>query len=326
MALVRTRVGTLRPMIPSAEPTRFFFVHVQKTAGTSLFIRFGNQFAPSEIYPDDTDGGLMTDMPQLKVDRLLQRWVARREQIRVVAGHFPLCTVQLLDAPFVTLTVVREPVARTLSYLRHHRKILPEARDASLEQIYDDPLRFEGLVHNHMVKMFSLSTDEMDDGVMTRVEFTRERLERAKQGLASVDVLGLQEDFETFCTDLEQRFGWDLGDPAVANDTEPTEVPAGLLDRIAEDNALDAELYEYAVALVRSRREATACARPADGVSARSPGWCAERGAVRRARRASPAASCRPRRGSSRSRRGCRARWRRGRRRCRRDRARRARP
>jgi hypothetical protein len=71
-------------------------------------------------------------------------------------------------------------------------------------------------------------------------------------------VVGLREDYETFCTELEQRFGWDLGEPGNrANATEPEDVPAGLVERILEDNALDVELYEYAVQLVQERSTAS---------------------------------------------------------------------
>ena len=38
--------------------------------------------------------------PQLMVPMLLRRWEARRDEIRVVTGHFPLCTIELLDADF----------------------------------------------------------------------------------------------------------------------------------------------------------------------------------------------------------------------------------
>ncbi len=56
---------------------------------------------------------------------LLERWKARRDEIRVVTGHFPLCVTELLDADFATFTVLRDPVERTLSYLRHHRDTTP---------------------------------------------------------------------------------------------------------------------------------------------------------------------------------------------------------
>ena len=243
---------------------RWFFVHVQKTGGTDLFTRIGGDptiplqherwFTEDEIYPNTTDGDVFTVAPQLSVDQLLVRWKERRDQIRIVLGHFPLCTADLLDAEFTTLTVLREPVERTLSFLRHHRRLTPEDRDRPLEAIYDDPFRYESLLHNHMVKMFALTTDEMTDGMLTAVEFTPEHLERAKQQLETIDVMGLQEQFEAFCLELERRFGWPLGEPFYANRTSPIDVPESFKSRIAADNAMDVELYDFARGLVRARR------------------------------------------------------------------------
>jgi hypothetical protein len=228
----------------SAPPQRFFFVHLQKTAGTALLRRMVNHFGPAGVYPGPDDGA--PPLSTLAVDNLLARWNARQDEIRVVTGHFPLCTVELLGAPFDTLTILREPVERTLSFLRHHREMTPEDADRPLEDIYSDPLRFE-LVHNHMVKMFSLSVDEMTDGALTHVTFSRERLDRAKERLAAVDVVGVQEHFDDFCETLRLRYGWDLGAPLFMNRTKPVDVAEPFRRRIADDNALDVELYEFAL-------------------------------------------------------------------------------
>jgi hypothetical protein len=238
---------------PVAEPApdpRFFFVHVQKTAGTALFQRLRDHFGVDGVYPNDSDGDLLVVAPQIMVPQLLDRWAARRDEIRVVAGHFPLCTVGLLDAPFRTFTVLREPVERTLSYLRHHRVLTPEDRDKSLEEIYEDPFRFHGLIHNHMVKMFGMTAEEMNGGVLTHLEFTDDHLRRAKEKLPSVDVVGLQEHFDDFCAEVERRFGIDLGEPRYANRTEQVDVSPAFRARIADDNAMDVELYEFARTLV----------------------------------------------------------------------------
>jgi hypothetical protein len=235
-------------------PRRFFFIHVQKTAGTALFQRLRNQFGADGVYPNESDGDLIVVAPQIMVPQLLERWAARRDEIRVVSGHFPLCTVGLLDAPFITLTVLREPVERTLSYLRHHRVLTAEDRDKSLEEIYEDDFRFHGLIHNHMVKMFGMTAEEMDGGVLTHVEFTPEHLARAKDLLPTVDVVGLQEDFDDFCAEIEARYAIDLGDPRFANRTEAVDVTEAFRARIAEDNAMDVEFYEYARALVAQRQ------------------------------------------------------------------------
>ena len=110
------------------------------------------------------------------------------------------------------MTVLRHPLERTVSYMRDHRRRTPEDAELTLEEVYDDDLRFHGLIHNHMTKMLSLTPEEMNEGVLTRVEFTPERLERAKERLAGVDVVGLQEEFDSFCAELSARFGWSLDD------------------------------------------------------------------------------------------------------------------
>lgn len=233
---------------------RFFFVHLQKTAGTTLFMRLKRHFDREAIYPPEHDNGDVAAI--ISVEHLRRRWEEIGERVAIVTGHFPLCTTELLGGTWTTLTVLRDPVERTLSYLRHHKAMTPQDEDRSLEEIYDDPFRFHGLVHNHMVKMFSLTTNEMSDGALTRVEFTPERLARAKANLARVDVLGLQEDFEAFCEDLSRRYGWRLGKPAHTNRTEQVEVPSSFLRRIVNDNADDIELFEFARELYTARARA----------------------------------------------------------------------
>ena len=230
---------------PDASP-RFFFMHLQKTAGTALWRRLQHQFDEQSIYPGPGDG----DPPEavLSVGHLIERWTARRDQIRVVTGHFPLCTIAMLGAPFVTLTVLREPVERTLSALRDQQERGPELRGSPLEVIYDDPVR-ASLMRNHMVKMLSLTTDEMTDGALTPIELTRHHLERAQDQLATIDVVGFQERFEDFCAELIDRFGWDLGPPVLMNRTTSVAVADALRARISEDNALDLQLYEFAQSL-----------------------------------------------------------------------------
>jgi hypothetical protein len=243
---------------PAAEPPRFFYVHLQKTAGTALFRRLRIQFGRRAVYPMPEYQG--SPDTSLGVDELRLRWAEHRDEIRVVTGHFPLCVTELLDAPFTTFTVLREPVERALSFLRHQRQEEPRFHGATLEEIYADPVCREGLIRNHMVRMLSLTVDEMTDGALTPVTVDEARLERAQQNLAHrIDVVGVQERFEEFCDELTARFGWDLGDPQFANRSAPAEVDDELKERIAVDNAMDLALYRFAVDEVvepRSRERA----------------------------------------------------------------------
>ena len=237
---------------PDVEPLRFFFVHLQKTAGTALFRRLRHHFGTDAVYPLPEYQG--TPETSLDVDLLRTRFAANRSDIRVVTGHFPLCVTEALGVPFATFTVLREPVDRALSFLRHQREEEPRFAGASLEEIYEDPVCREGLLTNHMVRMLSLSLDEMTVGALTPVDVNDRRLEVAMANLAGrIDVVGVQERFEEFCTTLSDRFGWDLGAPQFANRTRPYEASAELRARIAHDNEADAALHAYAIELVQHR-------------------------------------------------------------------------
>lgn len=241
----------------TVDERRFFFAHVQKAAGTSLFVQLQRHFERDEIYPDPSDK-IPGPAPTVFVSHLRDRYRVRRDRIRIVTGHFPVRASELLGDDFITLTVVRDPVERTLSFLRHHRRRTPADADRPLEALYDDPIRFHGLIHNNMVKMFSLTPEEMvaGDGLMTHVkDFTAARLEQAKQGLAGVDVMGIDTQFHDFVDELGTRFGWRLGAPSHTNRTEPHEVAKAFRRRIEEDNAADVELFAFALELDSQRRK-----------------------------------------------------------------------
>jgi hypothetical protein len=228
-----------------AEPQRYFFVHLQKTAGTALFRRLRHHFGVAAVYPMPQYQG--TPEAVLDVELLAERFSQHRAAIRVVTGHFPLCTVDRLGVPFSTFTVLREPVERALSFLRHQSQEEPRFRGATLEEIYDDPVCRDGLIRNHMVRMLSLSLEEMTDGALTPIPVDEDRLAVATEALERrIDVVGIQERFDAFCEALADRFGWDLGKPQFANRTAAMEANQELCERIAADNELDVRLYRVA--------------------------------------------------------------------------------
>ena len=234
----------------SGRPQRYFFVHMQKTAGMALRRRLINHFGETAVYPtQDVDGPDLVRL-LLSIDDLRERIAERGSEIRVIAGHFPLCTAELIGGRLTTLTLLREPVERTLSFLRQHRETNPSAGHKSLEELYHDPFWFRFVTHNHMTKMLSLEPAEMTSGMLTGVDLDRDHLERAKRALAGIDAVGLQERFEDFCDELGVRFGWDLGEPLMVNTSASVDVPESFRARIAEDNALDIELYEFARELI----------------------------------------------------------------------------
>lgn len=235
---------------------RLFFVHLQKTAGTALFKRLRRAVGERAVYPLPSEQG--TPEVVLDVERLRRRLRESGEQFRVVTGHFPLATVDLLAAELGTVrtfTVLRDPVERVLSFLRHQREVEPRFAGCSLEDVYGDPISTGALVVDHQVRMLSLTVEEMTDGALSPVEVDDARVGRALHNLIHrVDVFGVQEHFEEFCTELSSVFGLDLGEPLFMNRTSPVAVPDGLRQQIAADNHHDVRFYEQAVSVLHRRR------------------------------------------------------------------------
>lgn len=231
----------------------YFFVHLQKTAGTALFRRLRHHFGTDAVYPRPDEQG--TPEVVLGVDRLLSRLAEEPGAFQVVTGHFPLAVADLLPAGCRTFTLLRDPVERVLSWLRHQREVEARFADSPLEAVYEDPVATTGLLRNHQVKMLSMTVEEMTNGALSPVVVDDARVATAADNLEHrIDVMGVQEDFEGFCEVLATTFGWDLGDPVFMNRTKPTPATGALRRRIAADNAADIELYDFAASLWSTRR------------------------------------------------------------------------
>jgi hypothetical protein len=230
---------------------RFFFIHVMKTAGTTLLEQIRSNFDADEVYPlEGVDGDMRTAYTSL--DFLTSLPPDRRRRIRVFAGHFPYVATELMGGGFTTLTVLRDPVERTLSYLGTRRR----KHGGTLEQIYEDPLRFPLLIRDHQAKVFSLTSADRPQSFMDVIDVDSERLALAKANLARVDVVGLQERFGEMMSELEARFGWRARGVPNRNRGGADRVPVSLRRRIAEDNRADMEFYEFALELYASRQPA----------------------------------------------------------------------
>jgi hypothetical protein len=180
----------------------------------------------------------------------------RRAAIRVYIGHFPYIAYQMLGIPCVTATILREPIARSISHVMHVKR-QPRFRDVAYEAIYEDPYAFGFFLHNHQTKYFSMTEDDPLKSIMNVIDIDDRRLALAKANLEQIDVVGLIEQYDAFLGEFRERFGWTVQAGVVANvSTENWEPSAAMRRKIEADNEGDIELYEHARALLTSRRRA----------------------------------------------------------------------
>jgi hypothetical protein len=236
----------------SDQAPKYFFVHVMKTAGGTLRRHIVAIHERDRVYPSDPPDGDMFEA-NTRIDRLRSLSPERRRRVQVFTGHFPFFAVEVLELDLTTFTILRDPVERTISYLRARKANHPEHRDMRLEEIYEDPFHFPCLIRDHQAKIFALRPDDGAESYMHVIDVDDERLALAKANLERVDVIGLQERFGEMLRELEARFGWRFGSVEDKNVGGRGAVPDSFRRRIAEDNGADMEFYEFARELYASR-------------------------------------------------------------------------
>jgi Sulfotransferase domain len=251
------------PPPDGGEDQRFFFIHIQKTGGTSLRQHLLANFDRAVVYPPKPEKGVTKSAGlyafltyYLLGKELVDLPAAEQARYRLFHGHMPYAVTQLLSftRPITTLTVLREPVARTLSVLGQKKQHNPLYKDATFEEIYDDRNIFEGEIHNHQAKVFAVPNDSNLLSGYDHFPVGPAELEVAKRNLDNVDVIGLQSDLPSFLAELERRFGWvSLQTAPRKNVGMERKVSQAFTDRIAAENEIDVAFYQYAVDLVKSR-------------------------------------------------------------------------
>ncbi|MDH3706407.1 MAG: hypothetical protein OES57_10085 [Acidimicrobiia bacterium] len=234
-----------------ADPERrFFFLHAMRTGGTTFVWHLKANFGPTHVFPTPEDApGDHVSVTSVEYLRSVPR--ERWDDFTAVTGHFPYFVLELLPHRYEKLTILREPVARTASFLQQWQRVPGAWQGLPLEQIYDDP-QIIPHYRNHMTKLFGLTVDAGHYAV--RVDVDDAFMARAKTNLESMDVIGFTENHGDFIDQVVARYG--LRRPSMPDQhvTDGEPLPASLLERIRRDNAADIELYEHAQALVANRR------------------------------------------------------------------------
>lgn len=233
----------------------YCFTHVMKTGGSSLVMYMHQVLTVDLVYPRPGDGL----KAYFSLEELRGIDPGRRANIRGYRGHFPAFAADIVGAT-KTFTLLRHPVDRVVSHVtqqqRQHRP------DATLEAVYDDPFYFPVFFDNHQTKVFALGEEDEAGSFMSTIPFDAGRLEAAKERLASYDVVGLQEDHPAAVRAIQAAFGWEPPKKEWwAMVGGAVDVPQRLRDRIAEDNAWDMELYDWAVRTVAVGAPPAASAR-----------------------------------------------------------------
>ena len=235
---------------------RFFFLHVMRTGGTTFLWHLKANFGPDRVYPTASDNPETHEsVTSVAYLRAVPR--ERFDDFAVVTGHFPYFVLDELPHRYETLTILREPVARTLSFLHQWQRVPGRWQGQPIEVIYDEPLIIPHY-QNHMTKLYGLTASSGAEHYAVDVDIDPDFLDRAKANLATIDTIGFTENHDQMLDQVEQRYGWRRPGVPDQHVTEKTELPESFIERIREDNAADIEFYEYARKMVAERNAGVA--------------------------------------------------------------------
>jgi hypothetical protein len=257
---------------------RAFFVHVMKTGGTSLLNNATRNVGRGRMRPGTEPADFVEAVARYtSVTALAALPAATRDQIDFFAAHVPYEAHRVVGEGLLTLSVLREPVGRTVSYLQQCARLNPEHAGWPLEAIYEDEWFHVRFVRNHQTKVFSMTlaeslrppvVDEPADPTVASARLWLElaggalnhpivvddaRFAVALDNLAAVDLLGVHEGYDDFLGLVERRLGWDIDRAERAREGRPVEVSPAFARRITEDNAYDVELHRRAAELGTDR-------------------------------------------------------------------------
>jgi hypothetical protein len=228
---------------------KYLFIHIPKTAGVKLrhniHMNVGYPQARICVPEEGSDLRYHSDVELQSFD--------------LISGHFGYALRRRLEPGRRCLTLLRKPLERAISTY-YYWKTLPSPHSQitqlmSIEEflVSKHPLVTEYVDNAQVWQIFS------DYTLSHRHRFAdlsrRELLMRAREHLASMDFVGIQEDMPGCLNKMKRRFEWQWTDDPLERINPTPGYDLGSLDldalrRKAGDRlALDDELYSYAAEL-----------------------------------------------------------------------------
>ncbi len=242
--------------------TTILFLHIPKTAGTTLYKVIERQYDASSVFTNRHFSAAKLGVKAQKVP-FNQRWEivrdilkklpdSEKENIKVIQGHMGFGWHKLLPQPCRYITLLREPAETVISQYFHFLR--REEGHYLRDQII---IRKMG-VKDYACSGINLLTDNgqtrLISGIWNKVGFgecTTEHLDIAKENLLThFSVVGLTEEFDKTMILLKRQFGWRLPlyrkQNVGKNHLLKKEIPEDDLRAIEKINELDSALYLYA--------------------------------------------------------------------------------
>jgi hypothetical protein len=183
------------------EPS-LLFLHIPKTAGTTLNSIIERQYSPQKIYA-------LGERAQESLATCRQMPTAEKQQYRLILGHMDFGLHEHVPGPSRYFTVLRQPLERCVSFYyfvqrlsNHYLHEYVYDQSWSLAQFIESGITI--MMDNFQTRLLSGAWDEPAYGACTP-----DLLEQAKLNLQNhFDVVGLTSEFDRTLLLLRRHYGW----------------------------------------------------------------------------------------------------------------------
>ena len=254
-----TLAGKMKPVV---------FVHIPKTAGSTLYSILRDSHGLSQLYKIHMNAESLAQFHNL--DEQTKR------KLRVIYGHVDMSVANLLPPDAMYVTMVREPIDRVISYYYYTKYMCDDQwHEIALRTPLERFIPVSGIkdLDNGMVRRLSGVGDGPALG-----ECTREMLEHAKRNADRFSLIGLTTRFDESYALMAKLFGWPIRcyRREKHNRRRPVEmvVAPAVREQLMTFNALDQELYRYCAGLFEKQLVQTDIARELEKIQSRcSSAW-----------------------------------------------------
>ncbi len=222
------------------------FLHIPKTAGTSLQQLINRQFSTKLVYElDNRDARKSMEIFQNIPNE-------EKKQYKVVLGHMWFGLHNFMPQSSTYITILREPIDRVISHYYfvnrrpdHYLYETVKSKNLTLKQYVETKLSTE--LNNGQTRLLS---GEMDEEKYPFGKCSQKMLERAKKNLKKhFSIVGIQEEFDDTLLLIQKILNWKISyikENVTQNRPWMDEIPKETIELIKNYNRLDIELYNYA--------------------------------------------------------------------------------
>jgi hypothetical protein len=252
---LKTWLGLKRRRATVPPRSRIFFLHIPKTGGVSLGATLAEAYPFWAVMPDPCMCARNYGFyPPL--DAVIDAMRFRPERVHYVWGHFHMSCAGLLGPEAKTVTVLRDPVERMISYYRFWYGRQKLTLEAFKEKFHADgfKLRYDNEMCRRLAGSFDYTTsqgaqDRLHAMFKSEISDPVRLLDDARRALDKCDFVGTFDNLPTLVKRLSAEVERDLKLGHHNKSSAPDEIADIVRESVIRENQLDMALYEHARAI-----------------------------------------------------------------------------